>query len=217
MRMLQSQNFNLLLFLLILFSCETRQPEIDMLYNCLGDVGGCVSEHDGEFETLDDCNSICTPKPNSSPTIITVFLYENCPIAQYMCGPLRESSRYFCDTINQNMIFRAFSPNSFSTNESLLNFAFKYDIPFPVSLDYNQLDSEPGPYTQYYLPIVTPEVFIEFNGQLIYRGMIDNSYQSLGQWSPPSEDYLKDILTNIANGLEIDYSETDAVGCLINY
>ncbi|MAZ55651.1 MAG: hypothetical protein CMP54_01435 [Flavobacteriales bacterium] len=216
--MLQSQNFFLILFLLILFSCETNHSnETDMLYTCLGDVGGCVSEHDGEFETIDDCNSICTPKPNSGSTTITVFLYENCPIAQYMCGPLREVSRYFCDTLNQNMIFRAFSPNSFSTNASLLTFAFKYDIPFPVSLDYNQLDSEPGPYTQYYLPIVTPEVFVEFNGQLIYRGMIDNSYQSLGQWSPPSEDYLKDILTNIANGLEIDYSETQAVGCLINY
>ena len=84
-----------------------------------------VSETDGEFETLDDCNATCSLKPSNTQTIITVFLYENCPIAQYMCGPLREASRYFCDTLNQNMIFRGFSPNSFSTDESLSNFVIQ--------------------------------------------------------------------------------------------
>ena len=47
--------------------------------------------------------------------------------------------------------------------------------------------------------------------------MIDNSYQALGEWSLPSENYLIDILTDIVNGIAIDYSETEAVGCLINY
>jgi hypothetical protein len=26
---------------------------------------------------------------------VTVFLYENCPISQYMCGPLRDTYNYF--------------------------------------------------------------------------------------------------------------------------
>ena len=46
------------------------------------------------------------PKPNTTGLVVTVFLYENCPIAQYMCGPLRNSYRYFCDTLNQEIIFR---------------------------------------------------------------------------------------------------------------
>tara|TARA_B100001250_G_scaffold259548_1_gene223511 strand:- start:17889 stop:18539 length:651 start_codon:yes stop_codon:yes gene_type:complete len=216
--MLLSRNFTLILALLIVCSCDKNDSsDFDVGYTCLGDAGGCLSVISGEFETFEDCNSTCTPKPNNFQTTITVFLYENCPIAQYMCGPLREASRYFCDTLNQNMIFRGFSPNSFSTYESLSNFVIQYDIPFSVMVDYNELDNEPGPYSQHYLPIVTPEVFIELNGNLIYRGMIDNSYQALGEWSLPSENYLIDILTDIVNGIEVDYSETEAVGCLINY
>ena len=93
----------------------------------------------------------------------------------------------------------------------------QYDLPFSVTHDYNEITQEPGLYTQYYLPIVTPEVFIEHNGTLVYRGMIDNSYQSLGQWTPPSENYLIDVLNEITNGTEITFTETQAVGCLINY
>ena len=93
----------------------------------------------------------------------------------------------------------------------------QYDIPFSIIHDYNEINQEPGSYTQYYLPIVTPEVFIEHNGNLVYRGMIDNSYQSLGQWTSPSENYLTDILNQIVTGTEIIYTETEAVGCLINY
>ena len=213
--MLQLRNLLITLLSTFLFSCETAHME-NPGYDCLGDV--CVEVVDSaEFLTLVDCNAICSPNPPNSETIVTVFLYENCPIAQYMCGPLREASRYFCDTLNQNMIFRGFSPNAFSTDASIANFIAKYDIPFPVTLDYDQLNGEPGTYTQQYLPIVTPEVFIEFNGNLIYRGMIDNSYQSLGQWSLPTEHYLVDVLTNIVNQLEIEYLETEAIGCFINY
>ena len=47
--------------------------------------------------------------------------------------------------------------------------------------------------------------------------MIDNSYQSLGQWSPSTQNYLLDVLTSIINNEEIIYFETEAIGCLINY
>ncbi len=210
---------HILLFLLLgaFLACENSENESDILYSCLGDAGGCVESIYGNFETLYDCQLVCQPKPNNTETRITVFLFENCPIAQYMCGPLRETYRYFCDTLNQNMIFRGFSPNSFSTEESLAEFVLEYDIPFPVTRDYNDTENTPGAHTQQYLPIVTPEVFIEFNGELIYKGMIDNSYLELGNWSSPTENYLLDILTNIVNEGEIVYFETEAVGCLINY
>ena len=47
--------------------------------------------------------------------------------------------------------------------------------------------------------------------------MIDNSYQELGQWSLPTENYLATILTQIVNEEDISYFETEAVGCIINY
>ena len=114
-----------------------------------------------------------------------------------MCGPLRNSYRYFCDTLNANISFQGISTNAFSTDESLNAFVEQYDIPFDVSLDVN--DEYKTKYQR-----------------IVYRGMIDNSYEALGQWSPPTEHYLTDVLTNIVNGEEITYFETTAVGCIIN-
>tara|TARA_Y100001968_G_C19202288_1_gene640572 strand:+ start:51 stop:686 length:636 start_codon:yes stop_codon:yes gene_type:complete len=198
---------------LLFFGCETN-VDTELRYSCLGD---CTENLDGEFSTLEDCESICDPKPNNIGLMVTVFLYENCPIAQYMCGPLRNTYRYFCDTLGHNMVFRGFSPNSLSTEASLSNFVVKYDIPFAVTSDYSEENNEPGLYTQSYLPIVTPEVFVELNGELIYRGMIDNSYEALGDWSSPTEHYLVEVLTNVVNNQEIVYFETTAIGCFINY
>jgi len=114
-------------------------------------------------------------------------------------------------------LFRGFSPNSFSTEESLASFVVKYDIPFSVELDYHQVNNEHGSHAQYYGPIVTPEVFIERDGNLLYRGMIDNSYQALGQWAMPTEQYVFDVLAQIVNGEQVTYFETTAIGCVINY
>ena len=158
----------------------------------------------------------CERDQANQETKVTIFTFESCPISQYMCGPLRDAYWYFCDTLNEDILFQGFSPNSFSTEESIENFVTKYQIPFPILIDYNLKENTHGPYTEHYLPIVTPEVFVELNGELVYRGMIDNSYQTLGEWSPPTEDYLVDILTSIVNEEEITYFETEAVGCLIN-
>jgi len=205
--------------LFFILNCEN---DTNQLYGCLDEYGCIELDTDTNilnqyFETLDDCQNTCELESNNQATRVTVFLYENCPIAQYMCGPLRNTYRYVCDTLNQDIVFRGFSPNAFSTELSLTTFQTQYDIPFELLLDYNSTEGVPGPYTQLYYPIATPEVFVEQNGEIVYRGMIDNSYQSLGQWSPPTENYLLDVLTTIINNDEIFYSETEPVGCLINY
>jgi len=201
-----------IIFLIFIFflSCD----KLETKYSCA--TYSCVENDAGLFHSIDECEQNCL-KPNQTGTRVTVFLYENCPIAQYMCGPLRNTYRYFCDTLNEPIIFRAFSPNAFSTEESLANFIEKYDIPFNVELDYDYINETPGNYTQYYQPTVTPEVFIEFNGEVVYKGMIDNSYQSLGDWTPPTENYLADVLQLITNNQTVYYSETEAIGCFINY
>ena len=86
------------------------------------------------------------------------------------------------------------------------------DESFKLSKPYKILSSLPGrsfvyisqfsriaqlfreSYVQYYNPVVTQEVFIELNSDLVYRGMIDNSYQELGQWALPTENYIFDVL-----------------------
>jgi hypothetical protein len=208
------RRFTIFIFLILLFfSCEQAEETRYACESCC-----CVESDSGLFSSLEECWDACLPEPKPIPEVmVTVFLYENCPIAQYMCGPLRDAYRYFCDTLNQDFVFRGFSPNSFSTNSSIADFIIDYDIPFNISIDYNHNANIPGLYTQNYLPSVTPEIFIEINGELVYKGMIDNSYQELGEWSPPTQNFLSNILTDFINQEEIVYFETDAVGCLINY
>ena len=62
---------------------------------------------------------------------------------------------------------------------------------------------------------VYSEVFVKFDGVLIYKGMIDDSYSDLGQWSPAENNYLYDVLEQLLQGNSLEYFETDAIGCLI--
>ena len=182
--------------------------------SCVPVVLGCTDDNASNYNfyaTDDDGTCVYNYE-----ITVTAFLYENCPIAQYMCGPLRDAYRYFCDTLNQDIVFRGISPNAFSTEETLENFVTKYDIPFNVFLDYNHINGQHESYVQYYNPVVTPEVFIELNSEIVYRGMIDNSYQELGQWALPTENYIFDVLTQLIYGEKITYFETTAIGCLIN-
>ena len=161
----------------------------------------------------------CSPDQNTSEKniVVTVFLYENCPIAQDMCGPLRDVYHYFRDTLNKNINFRGFSPNAFSTSQTISLFQQEYSIPFALNLDYDTINGVHGAHTLQYFPIKTPEAFVECNDELIYRGMIDNSYLELGVFLEPTEHYLFQVLEDLINGENVAYFETIPIGCLINY
>ncbi len=184
-------------------------------YECIDSV--CVEDTDGGYNNLNDCIENCIENLQKSNVVVTFFLYENCPISQYMCGPIRDAYYLFNVTLNSNFVFRGFSPNMISNSSSLENFVFEYEIPFNIYSDFDYESNNIGTYTSIYQPVVTPEVFIEVSDTLIYRGMIDNSYLSIGQWNPPTENYLNFVLNSLATDSDIDYFETDAVGCLINY
>ena len=102
--------------LLFLISCENKNEDF-CGYICVSDTGACEQVYgDAEFLTIEDCIQNCSQNIQPPPTRVTVFLYENCPIAQYMCGPLREAHRYFCDTLNQNIILEDFLRIHFPQN-----------------------------------------------------------------------------------------------------
>ena len=67
--------------------------------------------------------------------------------------------------------------------------------------------------------ITTPEAFF-FNcqGQLLYRGAIDNWFYELGRYRPEAtEHYLKNALTQFFNNETIKLENTKPVGCYIEY
>ena len=137
---------------------------------------------------------------------VSVFLYENCPIAQYMTLPLNNAYEEF---YSSNVSFTAYFPNILSSNESINNFRDKYSILFPC------VDDQNGYFVELYQASVYSQVFVEKDGIIVYSGMIENSYSDLGQWSPADKYYLYDVLDALINDNEVPWESNTAIGCLI--
>ena len=144
---------------------------------------------------------------SSKPLIeVSVFLSESCPIAQYMTLPIKFAYNEFAA---DSVVFIGYFPNLLSNEESISNFVEKYSIPFDC------IDDNNGEMVSLLGASVYSEVFIKFDGVLIYKGMIDDSYSDLGQWSPAENNYLYDVLEQLLQGKNVEYFETEAIGCLI--
>ncbi len=104
-------------------------------------------------------------------------------------------------------------PSQTATNTSIRKaFAEKYKLPFlltddPLQTLTNQLSAQ-----------ITPEVFVinKKNNQLIYRGLIDNSYIRVGKRrSITTEFHLRNALEQFFAGNLEQIKSTEAVGCII--
>ncbi len=137
---------------------------------------------------------------------VSMFLYENCPISQYMTLPLNDIYEQFS---GEDISFTGYFPNILSTPESISAFQDEY------SLLFNCVDDDDGVLVEYFGANVYAEVFVEKDGIIVYQGMVDNSYSALGQWSPADKHYLYDILSSIINDEEIPWASNMAIGCLI--
>lgn len=62
---------------------------------------------------------------------------------------------------------------------------------------------------------VTPEAFL-FNSkrELIYHGAIDDCWENIDM---VTRVYLEDAIEAALDGIEVDYPETEPIGCKINY
>ncbi len=137
---------------------------------------------------------------------VSIFLYENCPVAQYMTLPMNEVYEQFSGL---GISFTGYFPNILSTPESITAFREDYSILF------NCVDDDKGIFAEEVGASVYAEVFVEKNGIIVYKGMVDNSYSALGQWSPADKHYLYDILNAIINNEEAPWESNMAIGCLI--
>lgn len=137
---------------------------------------------------------------------VSVILSETCPIAQYMTLPLKNAHDTFS---SDSVVFVGYFPNLLSNEISIANFVEKYSIPF------NCIDDNNAEMVSLLGATVYSEVFIRFDGDLVYKGMIDDSYTDLGEWSPAENNYLYDVLEQLLEGNNVEYFETEAVGCLI--
>lgn len=136
---------------------------------------------------------------------VTYFLSTTCKICQYYTLTLREIEKEFGQN---NIQFRALFPGQLESEETLNEFKSLYQIPFSCELDS----------TEHFRinATVTPEVFVEMNGQVIYFGRIDDSYVAIGQRRYKTKNHeLRDVLNNILANKPIATIFVQPVGCII--
>jgi peroxiredoxin len=141
---------------------------------------------------------------------VIVFLSETCPICKSTTPELRKLHDEFA---SKGVEFMGVFPSQTATNTSTRKaFAEKYNLPFlltddPLQALTNQLSAQ-----------ITPEVFVinKKNNQLIYRGLIDNSYIRVGKRrSVTTEFHLRKALEQFFAGHVEQIKSTEAVGCII--
>ena len=136
---------------------------------------------------------------------MTYFLSSTCKICQYYILTLREFEKEYA---SQGIIFRALFPGPLESEKSLSEFKSLYQIPFPCEVDSSDHIR--------YGATVTPEVFVEIAGQIIYHGRIDDSYAAIGQRRFKTKNHeLRDILNNVLENKPIDVTFVQPVGCII--
>ena len=154
--------------------------------------------------------------PNSSEQLNTadytvyIFLSEDCPICRYYVHDINQLYSEFESTeINIIGVF----PNFSSKPEKIKSFVEDYELSIPTQTDYfKKISTQLG-------ATKTPEVIIiNSSKEILYKGRIDNAYASLGKRRRVVTDHnLKDILTTLQNGSQIQYTEQETIGCYINY
>jgi hypothetical protein len=81
---------------------------------------------------------------------------------------------------------------------------------FPILFDAS------GLLAQVLKPSHVPEAFVlDRDGQLVYRGAIDNAWETIGRRRPKAERaFLADAITAAIDGKPVSVAETEPVGCL---
>jgi hypothetical protein len=144
------------------------------------------------------------------PLTAYIAISEECPICIFMTKPLRELESQYRDSVDFKLIF----PTALSNYKTMSQFKNKYRLTnFEIILDENQSLTKQLELT------VTPEVvLINQDGNIVYKGRINDSFISPG----------KSKRTNITNDLQkaIDLWLTkkeklsewkNAVGCYITF
>ena len=142
---------------------------------------------------------------------VVLFLAESCPICKSITAELRALDADYADSLVR---FTAYFPTKSSTAESRLRFARKYNLKFSLLAD-----STFGAAKEYNAR-VTPEVVLMdiASNRIVYRGMVDDSFASVGKRRTiVKKHYLRDAINAALTNNSLPITETDPVGCIIQF
>ncbi len=147
----------------------------------------------------------------SDSLTVHLFLLDECKICRSYFPILNTLHTQYN---NQGVGFIGYFPNFSSKKANIDQLRKVFGIPYPLKTDYFKGKAK------HFGATVTPEVFLvrEPEGEVIYRGRIDNSYARIGvkRGVVTTHDLDSAIKAALA-GREIPVDSTNAVGCFINF
>lgn len=154
-----------------------------------------------------------THEPFDEPTtraIALVFITPDCPIANYYQPTLRKLGDEFAEC--GVPLFMIHSDPDVTADAAQRHVA-KFKIAAPVILDRDQsiarrVDAK-----------ITPEaIIVDRDGEILYRGRIDNFYEALGRKRRAATEHdFRDALVAVAEGRPVANPVTKALGCHIPF
>ncbi len=151
---------------------------------------------------------ICNVVVAQKKALILVFLDTECPICQTYTGKLQGVYDKYKGRIDFEIVY----PTKNTKQKAVRQFQKEYKFKIPFIIDSQHI------ITKKYNATTTPEVVMcDKQGQIIYRGAVDNQFVVLGKFRPKTtETYLHDAIENELRGLPTNPKITEPIGCLIN-
>ncbi len=143
----------------------------------------------------------------SDSTIVYAFLSTECPMCIAYTPVLNQIA---ADYKNTPVKVVGVFPNFYTTDSLVAEYQKSYPIDFEIIID-SHLEL-----TNRFDATITPEVFVVKNGQVLYKGLIDNAYFRPGKRrGKTSEYYLRAALSAITSNKEPLLPFTTTIGCAI--
>lgn len=135
-----------------------------------------------------------------------VFLSTTCPVANSYTAALNRLAGNLPDNVR---LFGVIADPFVTHREAVQHFQ-EYAVSFPILFDGSGLLAE------LLKPTHVPEAFVfDRDSRLVYRGAIDNAYESIGRRRTNVEHhYLRDAIQAAASGKSVTKSQTEPVGCV---
>lgn len=145
---------------------------------------------------------------NNCKAVVFVFLMPDCPFCQKYTKTLNELQKVYG---HRGISFQGVITGDLYSEKEVKDFIKKYKISYPVLHDADKK------LIRYYNLSVSPSVAVaDLKGRLLYKGMIDNWPVSPGKTRQIiTENYLDNVLQQIASDKIVTVKNTEAVGCII--
>jgi hypothetical protein len=146
---------------------------------------------------------------NENPqSTVLIFLSVDCPVSNRYAPEIQRLYRTFA---SRGLRFELVYPNPADTPDAIRRHVTDYDLPDVTVRDVD------GKIARLAGATITPEAAVfDRNGELAYRGRIDDRFVIVGRERPAATVHdLRDALDSVLKGARIPQPRTQAVGCFI--